>query len=402
MRRVGISRPDRCKPALAGIMKACLVATGAISMGAISTGAVSTNAGAQSLQAVPIGAFENPVHVAVAPGEPKLLFVVERAGQIRVLKKERALGKPFLDIRKTVLGPPDSGAGGEQGLLSVAFAPNYRKSGRFYVAFTNKKGDLEIDEFKRSKKTSKRAKVSSRRKVMTVRHRDADNHNGGQLQFGPDGYLYISTGDGGGGGDTFDNARKLNRLLGKLLRIDPRKKGKTAYRVPRSNPYVGKRGEDEIYSYGLRNTWRFAFDGKKLLLADVGQSDREEVNILHVKDAKGANFGWPQYEGDIVFDNSRPGKDDPTFPTFVYDHAGGGCSITGGYVVRDASIPALAGRYLYGDYCTGDIRTFVPGTGKGDMSTGLTLSGIASFGEGFKGQLYAAQLDGTVSRLEAP
>ncbi len=359
---------------------------------------------AEAFDAVKIGTFIDPVYVTVAPGKKSHLYIVERAGRIVTLKKEKRLKKPFLDIRDIVFGPPDANAGGEQGLLSVAFPADHKKSMLFYVAYTNDKGDLEIDEFKRKSKRSAKADPKSRREVITIRHRDAQNHNGGQLQFGPDGYLYIGTGDGGGGGDQFDNARKLNSLSGKILRIDPkpgRKAKKKPYKVPKSNPFKGKGIKKEIFAYGLRNPWRFGFDGNSLLIGDVGQSDREEVDILPVSAAKGANFGWPQYEGDIIFDNARPGKHAPTFPQFVYDHDGGGCSITGGYIVRDPSIPSMAGRYVYGDYCLGDIRTIMP-DGSGDASAGLNLPGIASFGMGFGGQLYTAQLNGTVSRLEAP
>ncbi len=389
MIRAGRSTPSGSPMRSAGLA--------ALAVAALAGGA----AAAPALTSVPIGSFENPVYVAVAPGYQKFLFVVERAGVVRLMRNERTAKRPFLDIRNLVLGVPDPGAGGEQGLLSIAFAPNYKKTRRFYVAYTDKNGDLQIDEFQRSRRRAAQAARKSRRAVLRIPHRDAQNHNGGQLQFGPDRLLYISTGDGGGGGDQFDNARRLDRLLGKLLRINPRQTRKRAYRIPKSNPFVGTAGRDEIFSYGLRNPWRFSFQGNSLLIADVGQSNWEEVDILAVSAARGANFGWPRYEGNVDFDTGRPGPHAPTFPVFVYDHSGGRCSITGGHVSDDPTIPWLAGRYLYADFCNGEIHSIAT-DGSDDQPTGLTLSGLASFGKGFGGQLYAVQLDGTVSRIEAP
>jgi len=362
-------------------------------------------AAAQSpqLRAVPIGIFAAPVHIAVAPGFPNLLFVVERAGQIRVMRDEVPVRAPFLDIREIVRAVPDPDAGGEEGLLSVAFPPDYKQSGRFYVAFTNKDGDIELDEFRRSPDRPARADPGSRRKVLVIPHRTASNHNGGQLQFGPSGLLYLSTGDGGAGTPIGEPARRLDSLLGKIVRIDPVAAPPRRYRIPPSNPFVGKRGRDEIFAYGLRNPWRFSITGRTIAIADVGQLNREEVNILPIGEAAGANFGWPQYEGDLVFDASRPGRHPATFPMFVYGHDRG-CAITGGFVVTDPKLPALRGRYLYGDFCEGDIHSFLPDvpsqTAAGDASTGLVLPGLTSFGRGVDGQLYAAQVSGQVSRLE--
>lgn len=361
-------------------------------------------ASAFALEAVPVATFDSPVYVAVAPGEPKLVFVVEQAGRIKVLRNEKKQSGAFLNITNIVRSP-DSGGGNEQGLLSVAFAPDYATSRRFYVAFTNRKGQVEVDEFKRSKDNRLKALASSRRPLLKIPHPGATNHNGGQLQFGPDGLLYISTGDGGAVTPQGNNARKLNSLLGKILRIDPTKRtGSLPYGVPSGNPYVGKAGLDEIFAYGLRNPWRFAFDGNRIAIGDVGQDQHEEVDFLRIADAKGVNFGWPQYEGNAVFDNSRPGPDPATFPMFTYNHNGGRCAIVGGYVVRDPDVPSLKGRYLYGDLCTGIVRSFVPRVGaqraRGDAATGLTLSSLTSFGIGFEGQIYFAQRSGTVSRLE--
>jgi glucose/arabinose dehydrogenase len=214
----------------------------------------------------------------------------------------------------------------------------------------------------------------------------------------------VATGDGGGGGDGMDNARNLNTLLGKLLRIDPTSK-EGPYSVPSDNPYVGTDGADEVYAYGLRNPWRFSFDSATgaLSIADVGQAAVEEVNFLSRDAARGANFGWPQFEGDQPFDPTRPGADPPTFPIHTYPSAtgSGNCSVTGGYVVRDAKLPALHGRYVYADLCGGALRSFVPSPSgaSDDAALGPTVANPTSFGEGRKGRIYITSLDGPVFKL---
>jgi glucose/arabinose dehydrogenase len=258
-----------------------------------------------------------------------------------------------------------------------------------------------VAEFKRSRKHPARAVAASRRGVLAIPHPDTSNHNGGQLQFGPDGYLYIGTGDGG---RNADSAANLDVLLGKLLRIDPRKRHGRHYTVPSRNPYVGGgHGRAEIYAYGLRNPWRFSFDSTngRLAIADVGAGSREEVNYVTRAGAKGANFGWPQWEGDQPH-SGDPGPDAPTFPIFTYPHPDG-CAVVGGYVVRGPGLPALAGRYVYTDLCHGDIRSFVPDLGgaSDDQSTGLQVSSPTSFGVGAGGQIYVASYGGDVFRLRA-
>jgi glucose/arabinose dehydrogenase len=358
----------------------------------------------EPVRTVTIGNFANPVQVAVAPGFPRLLFVVERSGRIQVLRDENRLSTPFLDITDIVRGPPDPGAGGEQGLLSVAFAPDYAQSRRFYVLFTNNNGDVEVDEFRRSTGSAVQANRASRRMLLAIPHPGAQNHNGGQLQFGPGGSLYISTGDGGAVEPKGENARRLGSLLGKILRITPLPAGGRPYGIPATNPFVGRVGRDEIFAYGLRNPWRISIDGYRLAIGDVGESRREEINILWIGGALGANFGWPQFEGELVFDNDRPGPDPATFPILTYSHAGGRCTVIGGYFVHDPSLPSFEDRYLYGDFCTGEIRSFVAGIADqqaiDDRPTGLTLPGLTSFGLGFNGQIYFTQLSGRVSRLE--
>lgn len=361
---------------------------------------------APAASVVSLGDFANPVYVAVAPGEPDLLFVVERPGQIQVLRNESRLPLPFLDIRNLVLGRPDADAGSEQGLLSMAFPPDYAQSRRFYVAFTNNDGDIEIDEFRRLPDNAVRAGPGTRRVLLVIAHRGAKNHNGGQLQFGPDGLLYISTGDGGSLSPRGEPARKLNSLLGKILRISPLPAGARPYGIPSSNPFVGQPGRNEIFAYGLRHPWRFSFDGARIAIGDVGQGRQEEVNLLPTAHARGANFGWPQFEGNLVFDNSRPGPHPATFPIFVYAHNAGRCAIIGGYIVRDATLPALTGRYLYGDTCTGEIRSFIARVSDqeaiGDRPAEITLPGLSGFGQGFNATIYTAQVSGRVSRLAPP
>jgi glucose/arabinose dehydrogenase len=354
-------------------------------------------AGAQATAALElkrIGNFATPVHVAAAPGFPRLLFVVEKRGRIAVLRDGGRLSHPFLDIRERVNDD------GERGLLSIAFPSNYRKSRRFYVYYTRNNGDNAVVEFKRSRKHPARAVASSRRRVLVIPHPDASNHNGGQLQFGPEGDLYIATGDGGSNSNT---AAHLDVLLGKLLRIDPRKRHGHRYTVPSRNPYVGRRGRNEIYAYGLRNPWRFSFDSAsgRLAIGDVGEGSQEEVDYATRAAAKGANFGWPRWEGDQPHPGD-PGPDPPTFPIFTYPHPYG-CAVVGGYVVHDPGLPALAGRYVYTDLCHGDIRSFVPSLGgaSDDESTGLQVNSPTSFGEGSGGRIYVASFGGGVFRLRA-
>jgi glucose/arabinose dehydrogenase len=287
----------------------------------------------------------------------------------------------------------------------MAFPPDYALSRRFYLAFTNRNGSIEINEFKRVIDNATRADRTTRRVLLVIPHSGAQNHNGGQLQFDQNALLYISTGDGGTS-PPGDRARNLNSLLGKILRIEPLPTGSRPYGIPLNNPFVGKPGRNEIFAYGLRNPWRFSLDGSRIAIADVGASAWEEVNFLPVAEARGANFGWPRYEGDAVFDNSRPGPGPATFPMFTYNHDAGGCAVIGGYFVRNSNLPALNGRYLYGDACTGEVRSFIPRVAGqdavGDRSAEITLPGLSSFGQGFNGKIYAAQLNGDVSRFAPP
>jgi glucose/arabinose dehydrogenase len=355
---------------------------------------------------IPLGDFLNPTHVTVAPGETDLLFIVERPGVIRLLQNEAPVAQPFLDIRQFVLGKPDANATEEQGLLSMAFPANYQQTRRFYVYFTRNDGSIEISEFRRDATNRLRADASTRRAVLTIPHPISPEHQGGHIRFGPDGLLYIATGDGGALTPPGEPSRRLDNLLGKILRIDPTPSGARRYTIPPSNPYVGHGGRDEIYAYGLRNPWRFSFDGDRIAIADAGENTQEEVNFLRIPAARGVNFGWPQFEGRVVHDNTRPGPDPATRPMFIYRHNGSNCVIIGGLVVRNPSLPALNGRYIYGDLCTGNIRSFIPNVAtqkaEDDRPAEISLPALSSFGVGFNGRVYTTQISGRVSRLAPP
>jgi glucose/arabinose dehydrogenase len=260
-----------------------------------------------------------------------------------------------------------------------------------------------VQEFRRSPDSPNRADKSSRRQLL-VMDDPYPNHNGGLLLFGPDDLLYIGTGDGGSAGDPENRAQNLESPLGKILRIDPRRQGSSPYRSPDSNPFVGRGGRNEIYAYGLRNPWRFSFDRRTgdLFIGDVGQNSLEEIDYARRGGARGRNYGWSCFEGRRRFDGDRscPGA---TPPILQYGRSGGECSVTGGVVVRDPRLPALAGRYVYGDYCTGRIRSFRvrSGRARGDRGHDLRVSELSSFGEDARGRVYATSLSGPVYRLRS-
>jgi glucose/arabinose dehydrogenase len=350
-----------------------------------------------------IGNFDHSVYIAGAPGAPKLLFVVEQPGRVSVLRDGHVLAQPFLDISAQV-----GYDGAERGLLSIAFPPNYAASGSFYVYYNDAAGNIRIDEFKRRSPT--RADPGSERHVIVIPHPDNANHNGGQMQFLGN-LLYFGTGDGGSGGDPPNNAQNKSVLLGKLLRIDPRSSGVQPYSVPASNPFVGKPGRDEIYSYGLRNPFRFSFDTvtaaqPRIAIGDVGQNRFEELDYTTVTAASGANFGWDALEGFAPYKEENSGTPDPggtTKPIFAYSHdrAGGSCSIIGGYVVADRQLRSLYGRYVYADLCEGQLRSLIPHLKRAgdDRKLGLAVASPTSFGEDDAHHLYVSSLEGPVFRL---
>jgi glucose/arabinose dehydrogenase len=349
-----------------------------------------------------VGHFDRPVYVHQPPsGADGLLFVVEQPGRVVVLD-EGGGRETFLNIENQV------SCCVERGLFSIAFAPEYATSGLFYVYFTDVHGDLRIRQYSRSPNTPLAAAKGSGRGVMKIEHSRFPNHNGGQLQFGPDGKLYIGTGDGGGFGDPSENAQDGGSRLGKLLRIKPgRGRGKKPYTVPAHNPHANaKKGRGTVFAKGLRNPWRFSFDREtgNLVIGDVGQDRREEIDYETIKGAKGANFGWDAFEGFARFKSPEasapPNRHDR--PIHDYPTAGGNCAITGGYVVRDPALPSLFGRYLYADFCGGEVRSLIPelGGGRDDGPVGLgRLEQLSSFGEDAAGHVYAASLQGGVYRF---
>jgi glucose/arabinose dehydrogenase len=346
-----------------------------------------------------IGSFASPTYVTHAPGAPSFLYVVEQAGRVRVVESGDVRRRPFLAIRGRV------SSGGERGLLSIAFDPHYRRNRLFYAYYTNDSGDIEIDEFRASSDTE--AREGSRRRVIVVPHPGASNHNGGQVEFGPDGKLYAGTGDGGGAGDPRGNAQDKGVLLGKLLRINPHKHGSKPYKTPRSNPFVDKAGRNEIFALGLRNPYRFSFDRRRVAIGDVGQDRFEEVDHEGRRSLRGANFGWDHFEGDHVYDPSTPRPRHYEPPIFEYRHTSsncesfGGCAIVGGSVVRDRRLRSLYRRYLYADFFAGRLRSFVPRRrgARRDRRLGVTVSHPSSFGEDARGRIYVTSLDGPVYKL---
>jgi glucose/arabinose dehydrogenase len=351
-----------------------------------------------------IGNFDAPTYVTNAPGAPRFLYVAQRPGRIAVLRDGRRMKGSFLDIDGRV------STEGERGLLSMAFDPRFAKNRLFYVYYTNRDGNIEVDSFRA--KSNSRAKAASRHRVIVIQHPGASNHNGGTVAFGPDGNLYLATGDGGFGGDPRENAQSRNSLLGKVLRIDPHPAGKRPYGIPKGNPFVGRRGRNEIYALGLRNPFRFSFSRGHILVGDVGQSSWEEVDYVSRKRLRGANFGWDHFEGrhalDYPGDNEAPRpKRNYRPPILEYSHSGpncasfGGCAVTGGVVVRDRKLGKLRGRYLYADFYKGEVRSFVPhrGHARRDRAAGLHVDHPSSFGTGAHNRVYVTSLDGPVYRL---
>jgi glucose/arabinose dehydrogenase len=338
-----------------------------------------------------ITGLTRPVFITHAGDSSGRLYILEKnVGRIRIFQKSGTTGTllatPLLDIGAKV------NTGNEEGLLGLAFHPSYSSNGRFFVYYTNTSGDNQLSEFQRSVGDPNIADATETT-VLTLLHPGQSNHNGGCIMFGPDGYLYIGTGDGGGGGDPFENAQNTNSLLGKLLRIDVNSTTST-YTVPADNPFVGVAGADEIYAYGLRNPWRYSFDSRpggtnRLFLGDVGQSAWEEVDII----TKGGNYGWDDMEGFVCYEPSTgcltAGR---TLPINVYDHSLG-FSITGGYVYRGSQYPYLYGRYIFADYVTG--RVWALTEGPPDTWTRIDLATlpfqISSFGEDEDGELFVIE-----------
>jgi len=345
-----------------------------------------------------IGSFERPVLVTAPPGDTRRIFVVEQAGTIRVLRDGELLARPFLDLRDKVklLSEP--------GLLSIAFAPDYATSGRFYVFYnsTAGNGDIHISEFRRHPTDPDLADVYTERILLTI-VKPWENHNGGMLQFGPDGLLYVSVGDGDSGilNPPGFFAQRRDELLGSVLRIDAR--AGDPYAVPPDNPFVGVANvRPEVWAYGLRNPWRFWIDHAtgSMFVSDAGNERREEIDLV-ARDQSGLNFGWPCFEGTLPFDSSTACAG-AVPPLLDYPRASGSCAVIGGVVVRDARLTALAGRYLYGDFCSGRITAVAVENGRVTSSDdlGLVVPELTSFGVDAAGRVYVMSLRGDVYRLD--
>lgn len=340
--------------------------------------------------------FNRPVNIKHA-GDDRL-FVAEQDGIIKIVNSDGTTESTnFLDITSLV-----GSVGNEQGLLGLAFHPNYATNGYFFVNYTNNSGDTVVSRFSRIGTSPEIADPNSELIIITYTQ-PYSNHNGGELHFGPDGYLYISSGDGGSGGDPDDNGQSLNTLLGKLLRIDVNNStASNPYNIPSDNPFVGNTAvNQEIWAYGLRNAWKFSFDSMTddLWIADVGQNSREEINQTAITEA-GLNYGWRCYEGNNTYNTTGcPNSSTLTFPIYEYAHSGGRCSITGGYVYRGSEYTNLNGLYFFGDVCTQEIG-YLKFEGGSWNATFETFTGNwVAFGEDINNALYVVDLNGSIYKI---
>jgi glucose/arabinose dehydrogenase len=390
---------------LAGVLPGAAAA--AMAPVPLTDGGVTAAApGAGTIRLQKVVDLPSPV-LAIGAGDGSgRLFVVLKGGRIRIVKNGTLLATPFLDLSGSV------SKGGEQGLLGLAFHPDFKTNRKLYVNFTNRSGDTVIREYKASASNPNVVATGTARTILKIGQPYA-NHNGGMIAFGPGGYLFIGMGDGGDGGDPGNRAQRIDTLLGKMLRINVNGSTSTRnYLVPRSNPYVGRTGRDEIWQRGLRNPWRWSFDraNGNLWIGDVGQMKYEEVDRA-VKTStgpgRGKNWGWRVLEGRHCYrpatDCNRTGK---TPPLVEYSHASNGrCAISGGYVYRGSAIPALRGWYVYGDYCSGEV--WAVGSGASSPATPVRLLGagsgrmISGFGQDNGGELYLCDLNGTVYKIVA-
>lgn len=339
--------------------------------------------------------FIRPLLLTTAGDGSNRLFIVEQDGAVRVIENGATLATAFLDINEEV-----SSDGNEQGLLGLAFHPDYENNGFFYVNYTDNSGNTVISRFQVSSDPNV-ADPASEVQLLTV-DQPYENHNGGNLVFGPDGYLYAGLGDGGAGGDPHGNGQNMATLLGKMLRIDVN--AGELYGIPAGNPYVNGGGQPEIWASGLRNPWRFSFDRVTgdLYIADVGQGQWEEINFLPGGIVGGSNFGWNYFEGTHAYLGNPPSEITFIAPITEYDHSGR-CSVTGGYVYRGVMLPAWQGIYLYGDYCSGEVMGIFQHSDGAWENQILFTTGhlITSFGEDETGELYLVDRRGFIYQLQA-
>jgi glucose/arabinose dehydrogenase len=379
-----------------GPMRALMTVVSVVLAGSALVSAPTAAAGSVSFSTV-LSGYSRPVLVTAPKGSSRRIFIVEQTGRIQVATfngSSYVKEGTFLDLRDRVRYN-----GGEQGLLGLAFDPDYATNGRFYVDYTRKPdGDTVVAEFRRSSST--RARKSSARTVLRI-NQPYSNHNGGMLAFGPDGYLYIGTGDGGSAGDPGNRAQNTSKLLGKILRIRPYKSGSRGYTVPSSNPFVGRSGSDLVWAYGLRNPWRFSFDRSTgdLWIGDVGQSRYEEIDLATNSGGRGrgVNYGWHRCEGRKTYPHDRT----CTFgrkPIKVYRHGSNGCSVSGGYAYRGPDFASgWQGKYIYGDYCSGRVWVIdKSGSVRASRDTSYNISG---FGEDGRGRLFMTDLGGRILRV---
>ena len=382
---------------LCALMAACNGSDDVGGGGASPPPATSNSLRLQTVTAV----LSSPVFLTAPTGDVGRLFIVEQGGLIRILNSLDGTPRatPFLDVSGLIV------TGGEQGLLGMAFDPNYAGNGRFYIYYTNTAGDIVIARYGVSSNPDI-ANAGAQAILKTIAHPTNQNHNGGMLAFGPDGCLYAGIGDGGGSGDPNGNAQNTNSLLGKILRLDP----ETGSACGTDNPFAtGTGGAPEVWSFGLRNPWRFSFDRSTgvLYIGDVGQDQREEVDAVVGPNAgQGVNFGWNIMEGFACFNPpSGCNSSGLTPPILDYSHDAGACSVTGGYVYRGTLNPAVNGSYFYADYCAGFVRSFqLQGGRPSSQNTWPLLSPggqITSFGEDARGELYILTQTGGLSRIVA-
>jgi glucose/arabinose dehydrogenase len=335
--------------------------------------------------------LERPVFITHANDGSDRLFVIEQPGRIRIIKEDAVVETPFLDITSVV-----DDSSNEEGLLGLAFHPDFANNSRFFVNYTAKDGSgTVIAEYKATGDVADAAET----RVLSIAQ-PYSNHNGGMVAFGPDGFLYIGMGDGGSGGDPDEYGQDMTKLLGKILRIDI--DSGSPYAIPSSNPFATGGGREEIWASGIRNPWRFSFDRTTgdLWIGDVGQNQIEEIDFQPASSTGGEDYGWNTYEGTACFD--APCEGDVVMPIVEYSHSGGACSVTGGYVYRGQCMPDLQGWYFYADYCSNDVWRLRQSGGTAAENIELDEflgANISSFGEDQNGELYITALGGAVHRL---
>lgn len=359
----------------------------------ILTFAFASQTDAQQIVLEEFATASNPVEITASPSADNRLFVVQQSGTVRILNSNGTFEPTnFLNITDRV------NFSGEMGLLGLAFHPDFASNRYFYVYYNRAGRTITVSRFTANSANPNTADPASE-KIMLSIPKPFDNHNGGSIHFGADGYLYISTGDGGSGGDPNNNGQNRNSLLGKLLRIDVN--SQNAYNIPPTNPFVGIDGADEIWSYGLRNGWKYSFDRttNNIWIADVGQNLIEEINSISAT-TPAVNYGWRCYEGNNVYNNAGcANASTMTFPVVDYDHSGGKCSITGGYVYRGNLHPDLAGKYIFADFCSQQIG--ILNNTSITWSTAFSGNSFTTFGEDNSKQLYVAATNGKIFKVKS-